>query len=436
MSLQIKVHRGTNQIGGTITEIATEKSRIFIDFGCELSVEPEDSTDQKMIDMIQQTPCDAVLFSHYHGDHVGLMEHIPKKTPVGNMIQLCMGTIARQVLINIQSTLSENKNSPKETQDRHRHILELLVDRDRWLDMEDGNSFQIGDFTVTPCRVDHSAYDSYLFIIEAEGKCIVHTGDFRTHGRLGANFFENFRQKLRKEQADVLLIEGTMMSRPEEKEALTEEQLEERAIALLKKTENKYAFLVCSSTNMESLASFHNAALKLNRPFLVNHYVYKQLELFRKTAGKRNSNFKFYKSYQFEAPYKFNPRMGMTQLEYIREHGFLMLVKENESYKNRMNMFKGDNPLLIYSMWEGYLKKESLAYNKELRMLFDEWRSIILHTSGHASVRDLENMIQLVSPKKFIIPIHTEKKYEFENLDIGNTPGRIKCLEDGEIILL
>ena len=48
--INIKIHRGTSQIGGTITEIYTENSHIFIDFGSELMVNPEDSTDDKMID--------------------------------------------------------------------------------------------------------------------------------------------------------------------------------------------------------------------------------------------------------------------------------------------------------------------------------------------------------------------------------------------------
>ena len=41
---------------------------------------------------------------------------------------------------------------------------------------------KIGDMTLTPIRVNHSAFDSYMFLIEAEGKRVLHTGDFRTHG--------------------------------------------------------------------------------------------------------------------------------------------------------------------------------------------------------------------------------------------------------------
>ena len=34
--MNIKVHRGQNQIGGSIIEISTEKARIFLDIGIEL----------------------------------------------------------------------------------------------------------------------------------------------------------------------------------------------------------------------------------------------------------------------------------------------------------------------------------------------------------------------------------------------------------------
>ena len=33
MAISVTIHRGANQIGGTITEIATEKTHILIDCG-------------------------------------------------------------------------------------------------------------------------------------------------------------------------------------------------------------------------------------------------------------------------------------------------------------------------------------------------------------------------------------------------------------------
>ncbi len=88
--MKIKIYRGTHQIGGTITELYTEHTHVFIDFGSELAVSPEDSTDEKMVEMLKNFACDAVLFNHYHGDHVGLLQHIPGKDRRGKEIKLGM----------------------------------------------------------------------------------------------------------------------------------------------------------------------------------------------------------------------------------------------------------------------------------------------------------------------------------------------------------
>ncbi len=67
LALKITVHRGTEQIGGCVTEIATDQTRIILDFGTELP----DATGQTppntlLIDGVNfgKPACDAVLFSH------------------------------------------------------------------------------------------------------------------------------------------------------------------------------------------------------------------------------------------------------------------------------------------------------------------------------------------------------------------------------------
>ena len=183
--VKIKIHRGAHQIGGSITEIFTENTHIFIDFGSELNADPDNSTDAKMIEMINHAKCDAILFTHYHCDHIGLLEYIPEKDIDGNTIHLGMGKIARQVLLNIHKTLAGVPKASEEDKKRHSRYMSILKDQKRQIDIIDGEVIRIGDFEITPIMVDHSAYDAYMYIIEAEGKVIVHTGDFRTHGRLG-----------------------------------------------------------------------------------------------------------------------------------------------------------------------------------------------------------------------------------------------------------
>ena len=433
--VKIRLHRGTHQIGGSITEIYTESTHIFIDFGSELNADPGDSTDEEMVRRIQHAKCDAVLFTHYHGDHIGLMDKIPPKDVDGKPIKLGMGKVAREVLINIHRTLAKNKEASEEERKHHRDYIGILVDSERKLNFYDNKPFTIGDFEITPIMVDHSAYDAYMFVIKACGKVIVHTGDFRTHGRLGDKFFERLNRRLNGLPVDILITEGTMMSRLKEK-VRSEQSMEEEALELLSQPDNKYAYLICSSTNMESLASFANTAMKLGRPFLVNYYVLEQINLFKRTAGRWNKKFRFQKTYKFENIYKYLPKLQMTQPQYMKENGFVMLIGSSPSYRKYINLFNKDNPLLIYSMWKNYVKKGDDAYDVKLGNLYHNWEGHIkdLHTSGHATAYDIRNMILTVKPEKHIIPIHTEEPDAFKKLDIGEYAGKLVMPEDGDIV--
>ena len=447
---KIKIHRGARQIGGSITEIYTDDTHIFIDFGSELSVDPKKSTDGAMVERIKKAKCDAVLFTHYHGDHVGLIEHIPSKDTRGRTIRLAMGTTARGVLDNIHKTLLEFDEISEEQKQYHENYRRILGDKERRLDLTDGEDLVIGDFIITPVMVDHSAYDAYLFVIESktDHKVIVHTGDFRTHGRLGEDLFEKVKKGLRGRTVDILITEGTMMSRLTEV-VKTEKEMQREAYELLRLPENKYAFLICSSTNMESLASFANAAWQVKengdkgRKLFVSSYVLEQIKLYRKTAGEEDWNFKFYNANALEGMNYVNPKLGMTQMEYMEKHGFVMLIRPVEGYLKRIQYFKdkGYDPLLIYSMWEGYVDREKYpdTYQEELGDFYHSWkkeRRVDLHTSGHATAGDIRKMILTVAPKAGILPIHTQEPEAFQKLEIGKYADRIITYEEDEVIEL
>lgn len=95
MRNQIIIYRGSHQIGGCATEIRTGEHRIIIDFGAKLpdSMGNDAMTDEKLCETVfGDGGCDGVLFSHYHGDHMGLYKKIPQGTP------LYIGATAKKIL--------------------------------------------------------------------------------------------------------------------------------------------------------------------------------------------------------------------------------------------------------------------------------------------------------------------------------------------------
>lgn len=126
----------------------------------------------------------------------------------------------------------------------------------------------------------------------------------------------------------------------------------------------------------------------------------------------------------------------MSQREYMEENGFLILLGKSDAYKKYIEPFKEKNPLLIYSMWDGYVKDEKAAtYDEAWGAVYNSFeRKEKLHTSGHAVKKDLEEMIAIVNPQQAIVPIHTEFKESYEKLaGVGEL---VKCLSDGNVLEL
>ena len=78
--MEITIHRGANQIGGCITDISTEGCRMFIDFGGNLPGVGKSEFSKEQVEALT-SDADAIFYTHYHGDHVGLHHLVPKGVP-------------------------------------------------------------------------------------------------------------------------------------------------------------------------------------------------------------------------------------------------------------------------------------------------------------------------------------------------------------------
>ncbi|HPU62555.1 MAG TPA: MBL fold metallo-hydrolase [Mobilitalea sp.] len=420
MATKIIIHRGTNQIGGCVTEIKTDNKRIFIDFGEELPGTDSGNHELKIEGLnYAGEKCDGVLFTHYHGDHIGLFHTIQKDVP------LYMGECTRKIMLTIHETLRDNE------------AIGILRDDKRIKPVDINKVIPFGkEISVTPFLVDHSAYDAYMFLIKTPDLTILHTGDYRNHGYRGIRLTDTIHKYITlygKQKIDVLITEGTMMNRQSET-VMTEWEMQQKAVEYFK--QNRYIFLLCSSTNLDSLWSFYKAAERCGMRFYANYYVYNQIRNFTEYAGSQTQGLYHFKTvYCVDWDFKLD-KANMTQEEFMREKGFVIVIKADEGYKKWIERFADLNPKIIYSMWEGYLDPKMKAYDKKLADFLKPYepdRVLKLHTSGHATTKCIEEVISAVNPNKAIIPIHTENKAAFTDLNISeDLKQRIVYLNDGE----
>ena len=395
MTIEIIIHRGTKQIGGCVTEIRTEEARIFIDLGSELpDIYGNTPPETLSIDGVTQAgnDCDGVFFTHYHGDHIGMISLVMPHVP------LYMGQATKEIHLTYQRRINRG------------HIPADDRIRTFWAKKE----IRIKDLSVTPFLVDHSAYDAYMFLIKGHGMNILHTGDFRTHGFRGKAVIPMLEKYVG--QVDVLIIEGTSLSN-DRVHSIDEGQLQKEARKLL--SAYKYVFVLCSSTNIDRIASFHEAT-PLGKYFLCDKYQKDIIDIAKKYGEEHSSLYSFNKALVY----------GKNLKDKVEQRGFCMVVRSSGWFLDIMKDYRENHDpecLLIYSMWDGYLRQSVNG----LQSLMDSFQhSIHLHTSGHATTDAIIDVCNTVRPKRAIIPIHT---FNPTKLDALGLPFHIEYLADGQV---
>lgn len=380
--MKVNIICGKNQIGGNIIEISTEKTKILLDAGLELDGR---NTLPDIRGLFDFAGYDAILVSHYHSDHLGLVYRAHKDIPV-YMGEGCYKIVRASDRYKEQETIT-----PKGFL-RHRQKI------------------VIGDITVTPFLCDHSAFDSYMLLCEAQGESVLYTGDFRSNGRKPFEWLLNFLPK----KVDKLICEGTTLSRdgyvPQ-----TETVLEEKAAKLFSET-NGPVFVLQSSMNIDRIVTMYRAAKRTGRVFLEEAYMAE----IATAAGEHIPNPQFGDVYAFitsPSRYKFiekyKRKIGKST---IAQKRFVMCVRTSmlDYLKSLSELMSFENGILVYSFWSGYRETESMKpFLTECEKM--GLRIEILHTSGHADEGTIRKLIQRVNPS-VLIPVHTENAEKFREI--------------------
>jgi hypothetical protein len=125
-------------------------------------------------------------------------------------------------------------------------------------ELEHERPLQLGPFTITPYLVDHSAFDAYAVVIEAESRRLFYSGDLRSHGRKQ----RAVERLLRSPPTDVhvLLLEGTNVGRSASPHTVPSEDAVEHAARRVFSDTDGLALCLFSPQNVDRLVSLFRAA--------------------------------------------------------------------------------------------------------------------------------------------------------------------------------
>ncbi len=391
MTLRINILRGQDQIGGSIIELSTETTRIILDAGANMGETRVHTFVPKIPGLFSGKPAyDAVFASHYHSDHMGLLRYVLPEIPI------YMGRGAYDVACAMSAFKGRTLGfSP---------VL-----------MKANVPVTVGDITVIPTPCDHSAYDSFMFLVKACGKTVLYSADFRSTGRMD---FDKLLRDL--PEVDALITEGTTLSRGPDFHEPSEKELEDFAVETLKDRKGP-ALVYLSAQNVERIVTAYNAARRTGRRFIMDeltavvaeaaklkidgyvlrasHSLAELGEVVAASAGGGRHRTHRRKSGTFPA---------VSAGKAFSSNDFLLCVTPQSLINFRKVAQKTDfkDGVLFFARRETHMLQPAVS---AFVALMESVGAIVpvLHTSGHADSNTIDRLIRDVRPS-VIIPVHTE----------------------------
>ena len=397
------IHRGANQIGGSCIEVEAQGSRLLLDLGLPLDAERNHVGLLPPVPGLLE-PSDSllgVIVSHPHMDHYGLLGHVRPDLPV------TMGAAGRRIL---EAAAPWMRRGSRMVPNPGKELKDLAP-------------LEWGPFRITPYLVDHSAFDSYALLIEADGRRLFYSGDFRAHGRTPWRF-----QRLvdhPPKGVHKLLMEGSSLGRlGMDEQFQTEAELEEEMVKAIEGTEG-FALVSASAQNIDRIVTLVRMAKKSRRTLVIDLYTAAVLEATKHTKIPQ-SHWKgvalYTPDYQVQqiTNNHWTKLLARHKKHQIFQHELAAKAPKSVllmRYAHQQDLVAADalkGAKLFYSMWAGYLKQDS-------GIALQDWADThgiplqVLHTSGHASPADLKRFVTAMNPEA-LVPVHTFQPERYAEL--------------------
>ncbi|MBT3223994.1 MAG: MBL fold metallo-hydrolase, partial [Proteobacteria bacterium] len=227
---------------------------------------------------------------------------------------------------------------------------------------------------------------------------------------------------------DVLLMEGTTVGRTDTKTGFpTETDLENRFVEIFRATKGM-PLVWCSGQNIDRLVTVFRACKKSGRQFIVDMYTAHIL----RATGNDHIPQAHWKEIRVFLPYfqrKRVKRLGVFNVSNSYKKWRIYREELAEAAPRSVMLFRPSMTVdvdraeclegahLVYSMWGGYLANDEM----QPFLTWLDRKGIPMsrvHTSGHASVKDLKRLADSISART-VIPIHSALPEQFENFFVN-----------------
>lgn len=442
--VKLTFYGGVNEIGGNKILLEHKGTRVFFDFGQSFTMgedyfvgwlQPRNVSgckdyfefnllpkikgiySKKMLKDTNLKYCkpriDAIFLSHAHFDH---MQHICFVDPA---IPVYCGHGTKKF---IEAEEETGISTAYGTHDYH-----LFKTGDKIEDLD--------HLEIEPIHVDHSIPGAYGFVVHTDDGAIVYTGDIRKHGPM-SSMTEDFIQKAKESEPKVMISEGTRVVPAENRKLYTEKQVLAIGTRLLKAS-RKLVIASSYSRDIDRFKTLYEMAVRNNRRLVISS---KTAYLFDKVSEKlglpdplKDENILVY--YKKKASGKYDERdyfawergfmdKMITAEDIQRQQSKFLLHLSFYSFAELIDIKPLSGSLFIHSMSEPYSEEDIEVEVMQNWIKHFKLKFYQLHASGHASKKDIMDIIKDVKPK-MIIPVHTEYPKLFKSTKIKTVEPKV-----------
>jgi len=337
-----------------------------------------------------------VFVSHAHADHAGYLKYIDPEIPVH------VGAGTRRLLETIEASSPTTKYGTHD-----------------WRVFSDRTPVRVGSIEVVPYPVDHSIPFAYGFLVRTSGGTLAYTGDFRQHGPRAADSHA-FLAAAAAEAPAAFVTEGTRAG-PDPRPELSEDGVRQGVDGILESSE--HLALACTyPRDVDRLRTLYGAAQAAGRQMVVSprtaHLLAEIAPMFPsgtiptvgRAAGLAVYARKKLRVAKWEAPYL----AEALAAEAVQRHGRrYLLALDLYHFPELIDLRPPRGSPFIHSMSEPF--SEDDVDDEVLHHWLDHFglRFHQMHASGHASERELLDIVRQVKPAR-VYPIHTNHPEAFE----------------------